>query len=168
MSPALWLRRGAVGAWALVVLAAVVVPALTVVVTAHRGHWPGVGDGGGGFVLTWAGRVWAAVLTVAVAGWASGAAPMGGGRGRRVAEGAALGAFAGGVCLLGALPAWVWLWRVGLGVPAVEALLAAGIVAAAGAVAGAAGPAGAGEAGGALAGMGVGAALVWAAWGAFA
>ena len=163
------LRRGGAGVWALVVLAAVVVPVWSVVVGVHRGHWPGGSGGGGGGLLVGGGaRVWAGVMVAAVAGWASGAAPVGPGRGRRALEGAVLGGVVAGVCLLGAVPAWVWLWRVGVGVPVVEALVAGGVVGVAGVVAGVGGPAGAGEAGGALLGMAAGGGLLWAAWGVFA
>lgn len=167
MNAGLSIRRARAGLWGLAVVAAAVVPVFTVVVAAHAGHWAGAGDGAIGLVVPWSGRVWAAVVGLAVAGWAAGVVPLQPGRGRRAVEGATLGGVAAGVCLLGAAPGWVWLGRVGLGWPVGEAALAGSIVAVTGLVAGAAGPAGAGEAGGAALGAAAGGALLWGCWGWF-
>lgn len=163
------LRRSADGLGLLGVLAAAAIPVFAVVASVHRAHWVGVADGGffGGLLLPWSGRVWAAVLLLAVVGWAAGAAPGEPGRGRRMAVGAGLGAFAAGLCLLAAMPAWVWLMRLGGEGAIGRALLAGLIPLIGGPVAGLLGPV-VGEAGGAGIGAAVGGGVLWAVWGAFA
>lgn len=162
------LRRSADGLGLLGLLAAAAIPVFAVIASVHRAHWMGV-SGAGFFedlLMPWSGRVWAGVLLLAVAGWASGAAPDEPGRGRRMALGAALGASAAGLCLLAALPAWVWLMRLGgEGAPG-RAIVAGLVPLVGGAVAGFVGPA-LGEAAGATAGAAVGGAALWLVWGVF-
>lgn len=170
MSARVTVRRAASGLGLLGLLAAAVVPVFAVAATAHRAHWAGVGGESfwSGLLVPWAGRCWAAVILLAVVGWAAGAAPPEPGRGRRMAAGAGLGALAAGLCLLAALPAWVWLLRLGAADAIFGRALLAGLVPLAGGVlAGALGPA-AGEAGGALVGAAAGAGVLWAVWSGFA
>lgn len=166
MSPTL--RRSADGLGLLGLLAAATVPVFAVVASVHRSHWAGAADGTffAGLLLPWAGRVWAAVVLLAVVGWAAGVAPGEPGRGRRMAIGAGLGAFAGALCLLAALPAWVWLLRLGGEGAIGQAALAGVIPLVGGPVAGLLGPL-IGEAGGATVGAAAGAAVLWGLWGVF-
>ncbi|MCA9541747.1 MAG: hypothetical protein KC620_22780, partial [Myxococcales bacterium] len=115
MRPATLLRRAGHGLGLLTMLAAAVVPLFATIAATHRGHWAGVGalDFWPGFVVPWAGRTWAVVLLVALAGWAASAAPAEPHRGRRALIGGGTGGAAAIICALAALPGWVWLARLG-------------------------------------------------------
>lgn len=165
-------RRTGAGLWVLATLAAVIVPGFVEVAAVHRTHWVGVGAGSfwAGFVVPWAARVWSLVVLTALAGWAATAASRHPSGRRRALDGVLGGLTGVAVCLLAALPAWIWLLRLGAA-PAgalaqAFALSAAGPLVS-GAVAGAAGAA-LDEAPAALAGAVTGGLVLWSTWGAMA
>jgi len=150
-------------------LSAVVVPVVVEIAAAHRGHWAGAGVGPfwSTLVVPWAGRGWALVCVLALAGWAASAAPAHPRLGRRLLGGLAAGAAGAVVCALAAAPGWIWLARLGVASPGtlvlayfagLSALLCAGMAAGASALV-------VGEPGGAAVGAAAGGALVWVTWG---
>lgn len=164
----LW--RAGRGLWAVALLSAATIPVLLHVATLHRGHWSGSAgvDFWGSAVLPWSARLWAGLGVLVLAGWASSAAPVGAptllGRLR---SGALAGGLGAAVWVLAALPALVWLARLGVdGVPLAFALATAAVVVAAllAATLGGLLP----PAPSAAVGLAGGGALLWATWGAVA
>lgn len=173
----LFLTRAGRQIGGLVVLAAVVIPIFVVIASVHAEHWLGAGspDVYSRFIVPWAGRAWAAIILLALAGWAAGAVEgivrlPDGADDRplwRILRGVGVGLIAALACGLCAAPSWIWLARLGAGegIGLIAALAVApplvGGVAAGGLGTISGGPPGA------LAGLAAGGALFWATWGAF-
>ncbi len=162
------LRRFGDGVWGLAALSAVVAPLTVEVAVAHRVHWAGVGSGPfwNTVAVPWAGRVWVVLALLGLVGWAASVAPSHPRAGQRALGGLAVGALGALVCVVAALPGWIWIGRLGAA-SMFQLVSAYGGGAAAlligGVVAGVAGTLG--EALGAGLGAVGGGAVVWAVWG---
>lgn len=164
MKPALeFVRRHGAGLWTLGLLSAVALPIMVHVSALHRMHWaPGPA------AVFWRGLGpglclgWTAVGTLALAGWAAGtqAGSHGVSSTRRLLAGLQVGALGWAVWCAAAIPAFVWIAR--LGVPELTGSVAAsaGVLGAVALIAGAVGRVQ--PFGGVVAGLLGGSALLWA------
>ena len=107
------IRRPGEGLGALALLSLASLPICLHIASVHRSHWIGGSAGGywDGFVVPTAGRAWAIVCVVAVAGWAASASTSDPRLARRIGSGAARGALACIVAAAASIPAWIWLAR---------------------------------------------------------
>lgn len=158
-----FVRRHGAGLWALALLSALAQPVMVHCAALHRMHWsPGPAPEFWRTLGPSLCAVWAAVGTLALAGWAAGtrAGTQGLSTPRRVLAGAQVGALGWAVWSLAAVPAFVWIARLGVPELIGPAAISIGVV---GVVALLAGTLGRVQPfGGTIAGMLGGSALLWA------
>jgi hypothetical protein len=102
------------GLWPLAMASALVGPVFVTVALAHRLQWP-VGDAEPwtGFIVPWTWRAWSAVIGTLLAAFAASVAPPDPRLVRRLTGALARAAVGWGVWVVAALPAAVWLVRLG-------------------------------------------------------